>query len=98
MTPYHKQKWGLDHWFKNVPVVGLLAAAVVYKPYSNQRGGMSLLDFEIFRLAWWLLLLLCSVVVASKNENHHANLLHPVFRMRIRRKRTKVLQRTCTLL
>ena len=59
---------------------------------------MSLLDFKMFRLAWWLLLLLCSVVVASKNENHHANLLHPVFRMRIRRKRTKVLQRTCTLL
>ena len=25
--------------------------------------------------------------VASKNENHHANLLHPVFRMRIRRKK-----------
>ena len=58
---------------------------------------MSLFDFKICRLAWWLLLL-CSVVVASKNENHHANLLHPVFRMRIRRKRTKVLQRTCTLL
>ena len=27
-----------DHWLKNVPVA-LLAAAGVYKPYSNQRGG-----------------------------------------------------------